>query len=399
MFGASPQFNDYIDDEKKKQVVFENPAVLKVFCLQCDLFSLGNIYCYQKDIEMPDDAVLKLFNNPNPFQSKSQFLWDLMFWIMTGTAYVYLDSNVAENDTNCMYLLDSSKMEFPRELEKVKDKLVFSKQTLQNLGKLNVKYRYEDGETKQIPLSKIICITDLTNGIGNWYKGKSRIDALYKVISNSEMALDAANVNLDYSMRFLVGGTQDPKDVTKTPMGEEEKKSIENIFHRTSKRIHAVKSMIEIKRFVEDMRALELGKAYLDQYFIIGSMYNIPRDVLEAFNSSTYENQEKARASHVTYTLEPKGNDFVDAIANRFDYPSKNKKICISWDHLPFMQVFESDRAKVKNMNVQTLTTLMRAGVKFEAANKFLDLGFKKQDYEKPGKKGDQTDIGPGEAA
>lgn len=383
MFGTSPQFNDYLEDQKKITAVFTNPAVLKVFCLQCDLFSLAKPYVYQGETELKDDPVLKLLNNPNPFQSCSQLLWDFMFWNMLGTDYLYVDSNVPENQDNKLYHLDISKIEFPRELEKLKDRLFFSKQSLNELYKLKVKYKYEDGQTLEIPMSKIVVLTDISNGFGNWFKGNSRIDALYKIITNSEKALDATNINLDLAGKVLIGGTTDPKDVTKTPMGELEKQSIEKMA-LGSKKIHAVKSMIEVKRFVEDMRSLELGKTYLDQYYLIGSMYNVPRDVLEAYNSSTYENQEKARANHVSYTLEPKGCDLMGALSKRFSYTEKGKEIILDWSHLPFMQVFETERAKTKNMNVQTLNGLLKAGIKFEAANKFLDLGFKPNDYEQP---------------
>lgn len=385
LFSASPQFNDYITDQKKIEAVFSSPAVLKVFCLQCDLFSLGKTYVYKDDKEVEDDPVLKLFKSPNPMQSRSQWLWDLMFWNMIGTAYLYVDSDVPENQDNKLYFLDPVKMTFPREIEKYKDRLIFSKATLKDIGKINIEYRYEDGKTTQIPISKIIILTDLTNGIGNWFKGPSRIDALYKIISNSEKALDATNINLQFTGKFLVGGQADPKDVTKLPLSADEKQSIESIM-KSGKKVHGVKSMIEIKRFVEDMRSLELGKAYMEAYYTIGSMFNIPKDVLEAYNDkgATYENQEKATARHISYTLEPKGNDAMEALSKRFGYFQQGKQILMSWDHLPFMQVFESDRAKNRNMQIQTLTAMLKLGISIDECNKFLDTDFKNARYEQP---------------
>lgn len=385
IYGTTPQFNDYASDLAKITAVFSNPAVLKVFKLQCDMFSMGIPYVYEGDKEIEDDPILQMLRNPNPLQPmQSQWLWDYMFWNMLGTSYLYVDSDIVSPD-NKMYFLDPAKITFPRELEKRKDKMIFSKQSWNELQKTIIEYRYDDGEVFKFPFSKLLICTDLTNGTGNWFKGNSCIDALYKIISNSEAALDANNINLQYSGKFLVGGTADPKDVTKQPLTKEEKESIESIMSG-QKKVHAVKSLIEIKRFVENLQQLALDEAYLNQYYIIGSMYNIKRDVLEANISkgSTYENQEKAMGGHVSYTLEPKGNYLFEALAKRFGYFDAGKKICISWDHLPFMQIFEADRAKVRNMNVSTLNALLKAGVKFEAANNFLDLGFKNTDYEKP---------------
>lgn len=42
------KYNDYSDDVKKLEAIFSNPALLKVFALQCDLFSLGKVYVYKR---------------------------------------------------------------------------------------------------------------------------------------------------------------------------------------------------------------------------------------------------------------------------------------------------------------------------------------------------------------
>lgn len=383
-FSFSPVFNDYSQDLKKIEAVFKSPALLKVITLQCDLFSLGKIFVYDKDgKDVKDDPIVKLLNNPNPLQSRSQFLWDFMFWNMLGNAYCYVDSNVVTNESNKLYFLENSKMVWPPNFEREKDKLIFSNKFEKEIGDTIITYRYIDGTSIQIPLSKIIINTDLTNGAGNWYKGNSRIDALYKIISNSEVALDAENINLFFSGKFLVAGTSDPKDPTKLAMTEPEKLSIEQQM-KGKKNVHAVKSMLDIKRFVEDLKALDLPAQYLSQYFLIGNMYNIPRDVLEAYASSTYENQEKARASHVSYTLQPKGNDFLEALAKRFGYNIEGKKVCIDWSHLPFMQVFEKDKAITQYQKTQSMTNLLKLNVDIKEVNEFLGTNFKNAKYEQP---------------
>ncbi len=374
ILSVSPQFNDYSREIQKINAVFQSPALLKIFALQCDLFSLGKIKLFSKDKEIFEDPLLNLLANPNPYQSTSQLLWDFMFWSMLGNAYCYVDSNIIDNSTNKIYFLESSKIEWPQNFKNKKDKLLFSKKSEKEIFDTSIIYRYEDGSTLSIPLSKIICITDLTNGTGNWFKGNSRIDAIYKIISNSEAALDAKNINTQYSGKFLVAGTQNPNDISKLPLSFEEKTDIETKMNG-NKKVHAVKSMIEIKRFVENLQNLALDESYLSSYFLIGNMFNIPRDVLEAYASATYENQEKARASHVSYTLQPKGNDFLQKLGKRFSYT--DKKLVIDWSHLPFMQVFEEQHAKTQLIKIQTFSNLLNQGVSLEEANKYLELNFK----------------------
>lgn len=377
-FDTTPRFNDYSSDKEKLQAILKSPAVLKVFKLQCDLFSIGKIYVYEGENELPEDIALKMLDNPNPMQSQSQWLWDFMFWNMAGTAYVYLDSDIVKED-NITYLLDPSKMEWPLEFEKMQDKLILSKNTKSNILKQFVKYRYDDGSSIDIPISKIIPITDLSNGLGNWFKGNSSLDALHKVISNSEAALDSENINIRYSGKYMVAGKADPNNTTHLPMGDTEKKDIESKMNGP-KHVHAVKSMIDIKRFVENIDNLKLPEAYMNAYYIIGSMFNIPRDVLEAYNEkgSTYENQEKSTAKHISYCLEPKANDLMDAISKRIGYADAGKNLVMSWDHLPFMQVMEADRQKVKKQQADTFCLLVDQGVPFEEVNQFLDTTFSK---------------------
>lgn len=373
VYSPSPEFNQNLQDTEKILKVLNSPAVLKVFALQCDLFSLGKFYVYKGEKEIPDDPFIAMMQKPNPFQGCAQLLWDFMFWNMIGTAYIYVDSAVV-SDENKIYLLDHSKMEFPDELDEMKDKLVLSKNTLAKLDKVIVKYRFEDGSSTNLNLKNIISISDLTNGVGNWFKSPSRLEALHKIISNSEAALEAKNINVRYTGKFMVAGKADIDNPTHKIMGEEEKQDIETKMNG-SKSVHGVKSMVEVKRFVENMANLKLDDAYLADYYLIGSMYNIPRDVLEAYQSSTYENQEKARASHVSYTLDPKGCTLTEGFSNFFKYT--DKRIVIDWSHLPFMQVMEADRVKVLKQKSDIFCSLLDQGVSIDEVNKFLDTDFK----------------------
>ena len=374
VFNTSTQFNTYNDYRKKLNVVLNSPAMLKVMSLQCDLFSLGKVCVYDSNgKKIEEDPFLNLIKRPNPFQSRSQFLWDFMFWNMIGTDYCYVDSQIVDKKTNKMYHLDPSKMEWPDDFQNEADKLVFGDQVLKTRGKMNITYRYKDGSTERIPLEKIVISTDLTNGIGNWYKGASRIDALYKVISNSEHALDAKNINVRYSGKFLVGSSNSLNTVG---LQETEKQDIIEKMEG-DKKVFPLKTLVEIKRFVENLGNLQLDQAYHADYFIIGSMYGIPRDVLETnLTSSTFENQEKARMAHVSYTLQPKGNDFMDSLEQYFGYQEQKKNIVIEWEHLPFMQVFEKEKADQQKVKIESLILLLDKGVPIEEANEYLKTNF-----------------------
>lgn len=384
-WGASPQFSDYTEETAKILAIFSNPALLKVFSLQCDLFSLAKPYVYgPSGLLKPNDPAIRRLMNPNPMQSMQDWLWSYMFWKMAGNANLYMSSKDVNRENAPMYWLENHKIEWPIELDKDKDKLILSKAKLERYKDLTLKYRYEDGTAQEIKLGDLVIIPDLTNGTGNWFKGWSRIEALTKVISNSEAALDSKNINVRYAGKFLVAGKTDPADVTKKPMNQDEKDLLEERIDSDKKKVHGMKSMVDIKRFVDDLKTMELGKAYLEDYYIIGSMYNIPRDVLEAYQSSTFENQEKARAGHVTYTLEPAGEVLGASLARAWEYDIYNWKICFGWDHLPLTQVYEKERVNIKQTQVNIFLRLLQAGMTVDDANAFLDTDFKLENYVVP---------------
>lgn len=377
---GTAEYNDYSNDIQKLNVIFSNPALLKVIALQCDLFSLGQVYVYKDGKVVENDPFLSMIKKPNMFQNQSQFLWDVMFWNMVGNTYNYCESKNISDDNN-LYVLENNKIEFNPEMVAMKDKIILSKASKKKIEDMSIKYRYADGTGDTFKWGNIIHMPDLTNGSGNWFKGASRIDSLYKIISNSEASMDALNINIRYSGKFLVAGQADPENVFQTPMSEPEKNDIETKVNG-KKSVHAVKSMIDIKRFVENIASLKLDETNLNQYFLIGTAFGIPKDVLEVFNSGTYENQEKARGAFVSYCLQPKGNLFFESHANFFGYSDFGKSIVIDWEHLPFMQVFAKERAETEKVKSETLLNLMKAGVPIEDINSELDTNYTTLDYE-----------------
>lgn len=380
MINGNAEYTKYADDERKLKVILSNPALLKVFSLQCDLFSLGKVYVYKDGKSLDTDPFLDMLKKPNPFQSQQQVLWDYMFWNMIGNSYVYVESKVAE-EGNKMYVLQNNKINFTPAFDEYKDMIVLTSDTEEEISNLTLNYFQTKGKTMPIRWGNVIHIPDLTNGTGDWFKGNSRIDALYKVVTNSEAALDAKNINVRYSGKFMVAGQADPENVTHEMMSETEKKDIETKMNGR-KSVHAVKSMIDIKRFVENIANLQLDQSYWADYFIIGAMYNIPQDVLEWYlKGSTFENQEKSRGAHVSYCLQAKGDILFQSLTSYLGYNKKGLEIIIDWEHLPFMQVFAKERAETESIKVNTLNSLMDAGVKIEEINKFLDTEFTDLDY------------------
>lgn len=361
----SPTANNrsrFVSEFIKLNTILNSPACLKVLSLNCDLFSLGKINS-EKDV----DILYNIAKRPNPKQTWTQFMWDYMFWLQTGTAYLWNPSGKILNDNTGIQWLNPAYIVWDTSLLQKLQGLIFSQSTFKDVLKGTLSYNLPNGQSKQIPLSEITPFFDLTNGVsGNFYKGASRIDALYKIIINAESGLDAKNINLEYSQKFMA--SQKSESLTDVNMSEDEKQSIEGSI-RSAKTLHAIKKPVEIKRFVDDIGKLQLDPQYLSDVYSIGNMFGIPKDILEASlngKGSTYENQEKSMGRHTEYVMKPKGQMLTDEFKSIFSNVPQDA--FMSWQHLAFNQVFELDRqavitakltnailAKTNNINIDTL--------------------------------------------
>lgn len=360
-----------IPDRDKIKVVTRNPALLKVVSLDCDIFSLGKVNKYDEGKLIEKDFLYSEKKKPNLKQSWTQFFWDYKFYLdIYGVAHLYNPNNSKIlNDNSSLQWLDPSRLEWsPSLLDKLKA-FVFSNKTWNEVMKNTVNYRLDNGSVKVIRLDEIATFYDLTNvGDCNPMKGISRIDALYKVIKNSELGLDAKGINLEMSGKFMVSGQSDPENVSQLPMSNTEKTDIETKI-RSNKKVHAVKSKIDINRFVENIGNLKLDESFFNDYFMFGSMFNIPRDILETnLRGSTYENQEKAMARLIEYCQSPKGQMLTDWLENQFSY----EDVRMSWDHLMFNQVFEKERAEKVSIQIDNIVKAKESGAISESESKKL---------------------------
>lgn len=360
------------NDEQKLKMVLQNPAALMVWTLQCDLASLGHFKIYKDEQEVEDDPLLDLLNKPNPMQTGKQLMWDYMFWSMIGQANVYVDSQIPDY-RNKLYLLRNDKINFPSKLLDKETNLILSDRQLRDFKDTIIRYNQSDGTDFKFKYKKLIQISDLSNGVLGWFKSPSRLDSLYKIVSNSDLALNSKHVNLDFISKFFVSGKIGQDDVSQMPMGDNDKESVRrSMFSNES--VYPTKTMVEVKRFIDDYKVVdELGKSFLADYYLIGKAFGIPRDVLEAYESATYENQEKARASHISYTIQPKMNDLCNALENYFGYDKQGKEICCEYDHLPFVQVFEKEKAERDRIKAEALQKLIDTGMNVDDALEVLE--------------------------
>ena len=364
LFNSAISSNSGFKSELEKlNVVLSNPAVLTVIKYQCDMFSLGNIKAIRNGKELPNDQLVKLLRQPNPFQTERQFLWDYMFWNMLGTAYLYTNSKLIQDSTN-LYWLNPAQIVWNENTLKKLDKLILSDKSLKELERLNVQYKNLDGTTTTYTLAEIKPFFDLSNGLGNWYKGNSTLDALTKIIRNSDTALDSKYSNLDFAGKFIVSKQKGTGvGVNNLPMAEGEKDDAKSKL-KGSESVHVLKSPIDISRFVDNIDRLKLDKAYNEDVFKISKLYGHPKAIIETLESTGVFGEEKkeAKADFIDEVCKAKGNDFMNGLEVMFGYVDKNIELVLDYSHLSFMHVREKQKHEAISREMSNLNLALQMG-------------------------------------
>lgn len=341
----------------KLNAVQNSPAVSFVFNLIGEYYSMGKYHAYSNNKLVVQDYFYTNKQKPNPWQSWVDFDKNYIFSVLMGTAYLYEQNGVMYFlDEKCIRLSDSQKKKF--------QVLTFSKygdSTPRNVMKGDFEYKFAD-TTQTLKLENLHIISD-TSGInlsGSWWSGLSRLDALYEVVTNSDLALASENANLEFTQQFSISGQHDRKDTTSIGMTKEEKDSIKKSYS-SGQKFHVSKEKVDVKQLVDNLRNLGLDETFYNKVHVIGRMFGVPKDVIEFSlkGGATFENQEKSMGRFVEYTLKPLSSKFTDVIESIFELEDLRKE----FTHLMFNKVFEQENENVRKSKIENLTASKELGL------------------------------------
>ena len=353
LFGGKNKNKGFKSEQSKLDVILSNPAILKVLCFLSDTYSQVKIDKYQNDKLVEKDFLYSYKKSPNDWQTWTDLFWEHRFWLAGGNAYLYVDANV-------WYYLRPMGLDFTPEQIKQFSQISFSSKYKRDIQKGTFKYRNPNNSVDTLQFSKLYVFTDMSGGVsGNWLKGNSRLDALYQIAINSDLALTSKGSNLKYTQKFLVSGQHDPKDTTSRPMVDTEKDSIENSLEN-GRKINATKSKVDMQQMVSNIKQLGLDEAFESDLIKVANMYGIPKDVIDILSKgSTYENQEKALGKFINYNEMPK----VQQMTDTYEVVLQEQDLRGSFKHLPFNSVFEVDKTNNRKVELESLKIAQELGV------------------------------------
>ena len=343
----------FSNEQSKLDVILSNPAILKVFCFLADTYSQVKIDKYYNDKLVEKDFIYSLQKAPNDWQTWTDLYWEHRFWLASGNAYLYVFKGV-------YYYLRPQGLDFTDAQINAFSQISFSSKYKKDLLKGTFKYRNTNNKVDNLNFENLYVFTDMSGGIsGNWLKGNSRLDALYQIAINSDLALQSKGTNLKYTEKFLVSGQHDAKDTSSRPMAETEKDTIEQSLEN-GRKINATKSKVDMQQMVSNIKSLGLDDAFESDLIKVANMYGIPKDVIDILSKgSTYENQEKSLGKFINYNEMPKVQQMVDT----YEVILNEQDLRGSFKHLPFNSVFEIDKINNRKVELESLKLAVELGL------------------------------------
>ena len=206
---------------KTIQAYNQTYALHRVIDLIKDTGKLANINLYENGKLKTKNYLYQVKQKPNPYQTWTDFVEEFVFWHSLGNVCFWKPTTTFAENQN-YYFLDYSKFDdetikkFKKFGKKLRDQN--SNEFLKEFGNHIIKYKYSDNETQNIPLKEVVIIPSGIN-TDSWYLENNKIEAIQKIISNSEDTLESKNINIHFSKKYVANEGVNKDDLAKQIAG------------------------------------------------------------------------------------------------------------------------------------------------------------------------------------
>jgi len=326
--------NGFTNSTKYLEQSLTNPVLIAIIALRSKIYSQMKITHLNSTGKPIDNSeILKLFKQPNYFQSQEDFFFQQMWFLSAaGTNLTYKVD--ALSTTKAIFNLIPSEIDL-NDTEKVKS-FIYTKGELKNYGEKKIIYKL-DGQTFEIKLKDIIPTYDLANGLtcNSLMSSPSRLKGISKTVENIEENLLSKNVNLKMTQKYLMASQGDGNEA------QIQKQDRDDIFSKIARKsLLITNANIKAQHLVSDMKRLYLDEQFSADALTCLNAFDMSKDVLNYFSngSSTYENKEKAMLDYVQNSIQSDANNTMNSFASAFGLIDKGESLVASYNHLPVMQ-------------------------------------------------------------
>jgi len=361
----------------KLKIAKENPVISSCIEIRAKLLSQAEFFIEDANGDKNfDNDLIKLLNNPNPHQSKQDFLKQFE-WFKSSYGWVYQKPYKAVGFApTSIYNLKSSCIEFPN---KMLNPMVWTDKETKEYYKQKFTYEFDDYKSS-FELNSIIPFYDLTNSLSDekdsFITAPSRLDSIIKQISNIGLIGDAENVMIQTNGRemFFGGQSKGGNLGISLQLDADDKKNIESSlmnnygFGYGKKRSIALKNEVGHKSLHIPLKELGLHESLISNANLVREAFEVPNELYDTYmKGSTFENQKEALIGFVQNTVQGIADDLANSWTSYFGY--ENTPIKASFSHLPVMQHTEDKKADKLLKIATAYRNLIQAGLTNEEAN------------------------------
>ena len=328
-----------------------NPILLAIIALRSKIYSQMKITHLDKSGKpIENSEIIKLFRQPNYFQSQQDFLFQQMWFLSaTGTNLTYKINALSQ--TKSLYNLIPSEIKL-NDVHKLKS-FVSTKAELKVYEDRKINYTL-DGQKFDIKLKDIIPTYDLANGltVNSLMSSPSRLTGISKTIENIEENLLSKNVNLKMSQKYLMASQGDGNEAQ---IQAADRNDIASKI--SNKSLLITNANIKAQHLVSDMKRLYLDEQFSNDALTCLLAFDMNRDILNYFSNgaSTHENQSQGFINWIQNSIQNDADNTMNSFASSFGLIDNNESLKASFDHLPVMQLVMKTKLETLQLYINTL--------------------------------------------
>lgn len=349
-FSSGQPFLIDTSNGKLKEHFKKNPYLQLVLETRANMLSGLTWKHYRKDEDITDNSdYIKLLNNPNPLESKEEFIkkLDINFNIY-GAGFIYKNK------------VSSSKV--PKTIQVLPSECIKVVPTGKYLDQLEIKgivkryewTKYTESRNKEFEPDEVIFLKD--HCIDHPLKPISKLISLQLHLSNISSAMESRNVLInDRGARGIL--SLDNKSVI--PMLDEEKDMLSNRlkskhglkFGKNS--IMLTTAPLKWQQITENVKNLMLFEEVADDFKTIIDSFGLNLNIFSSDKGSTFENYKESMKGIYQNTIIPHANNISTKLTQGLNLPI-DERIVAEFD-LPILKKDEALEAEKLNKQAEAL--------------------------------------------
>lgn len=388
--GYYTALNDYRDYYFKISYVADLIDLTSNIITEAEIFEVRN----SDNSIVEDSEWIKLLNNPNPYQTRAEFLKEALINRFTSGVSIFYSTFFQNGNlrayNNNLYNIHYNRLLFP----KVRVPYAITDRDMRDFKVIE---QLENGDRRTLKFSQIGWVYDIGKNAGMYdggYKGEmffAPIPRLSSVRFQMQTLMNANDTMAYISNNPVLGIlSKKTKDGAVAPLNGEEKNDIERKLNGkggygasvlgkggiiASNEEHTYNSLLV------DISKLQLIPMTESAKNDIRSRFNVPRDLSDATDgkNSTYENKQTAEALYINGFCKSYLNDILECFMKRSAgyFESRGTRLVCSFDHFPSIQVADAE-GLYNGLNLK-MDSLIKAQQAYE---KYITLEAKPISYE-----------------